>query len=156
VNETRVLEGYRSVYVLSFDTTIEMTGIMLDQIVAAGGFIDRVVFQANMMQLEEARQFALSDAVNDALQKITTVLSSLELCVGDIKDIDIGFESLPPVQSNFESDFAFARPVSTPVLGGEGQVRASVTLKVAFYEAPCISTPPIDFTGPLFTGTTQQ
>lgn len=131
-NEQR-LAGYQATNTVSFQLPTEQTGTLLDDSVRAGASrIDSVSFTASDEALTQARQQALRKATSDAQEQADAVLAALGLQREEVVTIQIGGQ--PPIVRPLmrAAPAALAADASTPVVGGEQQVEASVTLQFRY------------------------
>lgn len=128
------ITGYTAVNVVSFEIRTEQAGTILDDAIAAGATrIDGVSFIADEAVLKSARQQALQEATQDAQEQAQAVLSSLGLSQQELVGIQINGASPPtPLVQYARSAEAGADMASTPVVGGEQTVFASVTLQIRY------------------------
>lgn len=133
-NNVQRLTGYSASNTVSFRVPNEQAGVLLDDAVRAGATrIDSVSFTASDEAIKQAQQQALRQATQDAQQQADTVLSSLNLTRKDIVNIQIeGATPPPPMPVPFESRSSAAADAKTPVVGGEQEVQASVTLQISY------------------------
>jgi hypothetical protein len=127
--------GYTGSNTVSFQMPTEAVGAVLDEAVNAGANqIRGVSFVADDAALEVARQQALREAVNDAQAQANAVLGVLSLGSQEIVSIQINGAAPPiPVPMPRQAENALAQAdVSTPVIGGEQTVQASVTLQIRY------------------------
>lgn len=127
--------GYTGSNTVSFQVPTETMGPILDDAVDAGANqIRGINFIAEDDALETARQQALREAVNDAQAQANTVLSALNLGPQEIVTIQINGANMPmPVPMPRRAELANASAdYSTPVIGGEQTVQASVTLQIRY------------------------
>jgi uncharacterized protein len=133
-NNRQEIIGYIASNTVSFRVPTEQAGNILDQAVEAGATrIENVSFVANDAAIEAARQQAIQQAVRNAQGQAEAVLTSLGLKQQEIISIQVDGASPPPPMPMFRSAtmLADAAP-STPVIGGEQEVRASVTLQIRY------------------------
>jgi hypothetical protein len=132
-NNQRRLVGYVGVNTVSFKIPTQQAGSILDEAVNAGATrIDGVSFTATEDAIAQARKQALRAATQDAKAQAETVLNTLELASQEIVSIQINSASAPSPRT-FQAEAArAAADASTPVMGGEQEVRASVTLKIRY------------------------
>ena len=130
-NQQRII-GYTATNTVSFRINTQSVGTLLDDAVTAGAtLIQGVSFVAAQSAIEQAQKQALKKATQDAQSQADAVLSALNLKRGEILGIQVNGASAPPpmyrqVQSRI-ADFA-----TTPVVGGEQQIDASVTLQISY------------------------
>jgi uncharacterized protein len=134
-NNVQRLTSYSASNLVSFHTSTEQAGRLLDDAVQAGATrIDSVSFTASDDAIATAQKQALRQATQDAQQQADAVLSTLNLTPKDIVSIQIN-GATPPPEPKFLSrggnvnanDIAL-----TPVVSGEQQVQASVTLQISY------------------------
>lgn len=135
-NNRQRLTGYSATNTVSFEIATEQAGTILDDAVNAGASrIDGVSFVASDEAIAQARQVALREATQEARQQAQAVLESLNLREQEIVGIQVNGASAPPPQPfpvaplAQRAEFADA---STPVIGGEQEVQASVTLQIRY------------------------
>ena len=128
----QLIIGYTATNTVSFRINTSSAGTLLDDAVRAGATrIEGVSFVAGQSAIEQAQKQALKKATQDAQSQADAVLSALNLKRGEILGIQVNGASAPPpmyrqVQSR-SADFA-----ATPVVGGEQQIDASVTLQISY------------------------
>ncbi|MFO7032918.1 hypothetical protein B9T07_24320 [Limnospira fusiformis CCALA 023] len=133
-NNQRELIGYTATNSVTFRLKTEEVGNLLDQAVNAGATrIDGISFVAADADLTAAHKQALQLATQQAQQQADTVLDTLNLNRREIVNIQINHISSPVPRPMMRSDaLASAPEASTPVIGGEQEVRASVTLQIRY------------------------
>jgi len=127
--------GYTGSNTVSFRVPTEAVGAILDAAVNVGANqIRGISFIADDAALEAARQNALREAINDAQTQANTVLRALNLGPQEIVSIQINGANPPvPVPLPRRAEMASASAdFSTPVIGGEQAVQASVTLQIRY------------------------
>ncbi len=133
-NNQRRLTGYIASNTVSFRFSTEKVGELIDEAVKIGiTRINGVSFLASDQAIAEAQKQALKKATIEAQVQAESVLQSLNLTSKDIVSIQINGAN-PPIMPKMQADFAMrasAAP-STPVIGGEQSVRASVTLQITY------------------------
>lgn len=123
--------GFVGEAAMSFVTTIDRSGLTIDRAIATGANrISQITFSAEDETVEAARNFALQDAVKDAQQQANAILSSLNLKPLSIRTIQVNGESPQGYITN--RTLKAVADSSTPVIGGEQNVRASVTLEIMY------------------------
>jgi len=132
-NQRRLI-GYSASNTVSFRLPTEQAGRLLDDAVAAGATrINSISFTAPESAIATAQKQALREATQDAQQQADAVLNALNLTRQDIVTIQINGATPPsppmPLMSRAES---FAPNAPTPVIGGEQEVQASVTLQISY------------------------
>ncbi|HLO46829.1 MAG TPA: SIMPL domain-containing protein [Kamptonema sp.] len=133
-NNQQKLIGYVATNNVSFRINTQSAGTLLDDAVNAGATrIEGVSFVAVESAIASAQQQALREATQDAQTQADAVLSALNLKRGQVVSIQVNGAS--PPQPIFMPRFAAARndkDAATPVVGGEQQVEASVTLQISY------------------------
>lgn len=131
-NNQRRLVGYIGTNTVSFRLQTEQVGALLDETVKAGATrIDGVSFTATEEAISAAQKEALRQATTDAQQRAEAVLGALNFTAKEVVSIQVGGSSVPSPQQVAASGSGGAG-VSTPVIGGEQAVRASVTLQISY------------------------
>lgn len=135
-NGTQTLTGYTASNIVSFRIATEKAGDLLDEAVRAGATrIDGVSFVASDAAIASAQKVALREATQDAQSQADAVLSTLGLTRKEVVNIQVNGAFSPPprpVLMNQSADFAVAKAAPSPVIGGEQQVEASVTLQISY------------------------
>ncbi len=132
-NNIQRLTGYTATNTVSFQIATEKAGSVMDDAVSAGATrIDSISFIAPDTSISLAQQQALKEASQDAQKQADAVLSSLGLTRKDVVNISINSAN-PPQPVNYALDgFAKTQSINTPVIGGEQQVEATITLTVSY------------------------
>lgn len=136
-NNRQQIIGYIATNSVSFRIPTDRAGEILDQAVQQGASrIDGVSFAADDAAIEAARQQAIQKAVQNAQAQANAVLSSLNLTQQEIVSIQIN-GAAPPLPIPFPrmaADASFAREAAAPppVIGGDQDVEASVTLQIRY------------------------
>ncbi|XZN96240.1 MAG: SIMPL domain-containing protein [Microcoleus sp.] len=131
------ITGYTATNTVTFRINTQSAGTLLDDAVNAGATrIDGVSFVAVESAIESARKQALKTATQDAQSQADAVLSALNLKRGEILSIQVNGASAPPpmnrrdvVEARANASFGL---FPTPVVGGEQQIEASVTLQISY------------------------
>lgn len=135
-NNTQRITGYSATNTVSFEIPTEQAGTILDDAVNAGASrIDGVSFVASDEAIAVARQQALREATQEARQQAQVVLESLSLSEREIVGIQInsaGAPPPPPIPYAALAQRAEAADATTPVVGGEQEVQATVTLQIRY------------------------
>ncbi|NCQ68376.1 MAG: SIMPL domain-containing protein [Microcystis aeruginosa W13-15] len=132
-NERRLL-GYIGTNTVSFRLQTEQVGALLDEAVKAGATrIDGVSFTATEEAISAAQKEALRQATTDAQQQGDAVLGALNFTAKEVVSIQVGGANAPqPRMIQADAMARAAAKESTPVIGGEQSVRASVTLQISY------------------------
>ncbi|AFY65331.1 SIMPL domain-containing protein [Geitlerinema sp. PCC 7407] len=132
-NDTRTLEGYAGTNIVSFKVPTEQAGALMDDAVKAGATrIDGVSFEAAEPAMDNARKTALQEATQDAREQADTVLAALGLRSQEIVNIQVDQAVPPPPMPLAYARDAKLANESMPVMGGEQEVQASVTLQISY------------------------
>lgn len=122
--------GYIGRNTVSFRIASDRVGPLLDAAVQAGATtIDNLSFTAPEATIAAAQRTALQRATQDAQSQAQAVLSALNLQPRQVVSIQIGQAAPPP---KLFSVRAATMADSTPVVSGELQVEASVTLQISY------------------------
>ena len=132
-NEQR-LTGYIATNTVSFRLNTQSAGTLLDDAVQAGATrIQGVSFVAADSAIEQAQKQALKKATQDAQAQADAVFSALNLKRGEILNIQVNGASPPPPMYRQAASARLANAdATTPVVGGEQQIEASVTLQFGY------------------------
>lgn len=131
-NNVQRLTGYSATNIVSFRLNTERVGTLLDEAVKAGATrIDGISFVATDPAIATAQKQALREATQDAQQQANAVLSALNLTPKEIVSIQLNSAN-PPEPVRPLARAAVADSAATPVVGGEQQVEASVTLQISY------------------------
>jgi len=132
-NQRRLI-GYSASNTVSFRIPTEQAGTLLDDAVAAGATrIDSISFTAPESAIATAQKQALREATQDAQQQADAVLNALNLTRQDIVNIQINGATPPsPPMFRLETAELAAQNAPTPVIGGDQEVQASVTLQISY------------------------
>ncbi|MCC5635640.1 SIMPL domain-containing protein [Nostoc sp. CHAB 5844] len=133
-NNVQRITGYAASNTVSFRIATEKAGTLLDDAVKAGATqINGVSFIASDEAIAAARQVALKEATQDAQQQADAVFGALGFKPKEIVSIQVNNASTPPPPVLLRAQVAkVADEVSTPVVGGEQEVEASVTLQISY------------------------
>ncbi|MBI4783530.1 MAG: SIMPL domain-containing protein [Oscillatoriophycideae cyanobacterium NC_groundwater_1537_Pr4_S-0.65um_50_18] len=130
------LTGYTATNSVSFRIATDRAGTLLDDAVKAGATrIDSVSFVAEDSAISTAQKQAIREATQDAQEQAEAALSALGLQRKDIVSIQVN-GAAPPMPLYARQERAMAAmadsPAPTPVVGGEQEVQASVTLQISY------------------------
>ena len=134
-NNQQRLTGYIATNTVSFRLNTQSAGTLLDDAVQAGATrIQGVSFVAADSAIEQAQKQALKKATQDAQVQADAVFSALNLKRGEILGIQVNGASPPPPTPMYRqlAGARAAADATTPVVGGEQQVEASVTLQIGY------------------------
>ena len=134
-NNIQRITGYAASNTVSFRISTDKAGTLLDDAVKAGATqINGVSFIASDEAIASAQKQALKKATQDAQEQAETVLSSLKLEQKDIISIQINGATPPPPPMLYRAEAAKASLIdaSTPIVAGEQEVQASVTLQISY------------------------
>ncbi len=126
------ISGYTATNSISFQVPTERAGAILDASVKSGATrIDGVNFVAGDRSIASAQLQALKQATQDAERQADAVLTALNLKRREVIGIQINSNSTPSPIPMVRMEAMKVAP-ATPVLGGEQQVEASVTLDIGY------------------------
>ncbi len=135
-NNVQRLTGYSATNIVSFRIDTQKAGTLLDEAVKAGATrIDGISFVADDSAIASAQKQALREATQDAQAQADAVLSSLNLTRREIVNIQVNGAVVPPPRPIPIADMAMrseSLAKTTPVIGSEQEVEASVTLQISY------------------------
>lgn len=135
-NNVQRLTGYSAVNTVSFRVPADRAGGIMDEAVNVGATrIDGISFIATDEAIATAQNSALRRATQDAQAQADAVLSTLGLTRKEVVSIQInGANTPPPAPIMFRSgaNQAAAEAMPTPVIAGEQEVQASITLQIRY------------------------
>ncbi len=134
-NGDQRLVGYTAINTVSFELPTDQIGNILDEAVNAGATrIDRVGFIATEEAIAAAQREALREATQEARQQADVVLEALGLSAQGVVGVQINGATPPAPPPIFMEGVAMRQSAdaSTPVIGGEQEVQASVTLQISY------------------------
>lgn len=129
------ITGYTANNTVSFRIATDQAGTLLDEAVRVGATqINGVSFIASDQAIASAQQQALRQATQDAQQQANAVFSTLGFQAKEVVSIQVNGASAPPppMLQRAEVGKLANADASTPVIGGEQQVEASVTLQISY------------------------
>lgn len=133
INNVQRITGYAANNTVSFRIPTEKAGTLLDNAVKAGATqINGISFVANDEAIAAAQKQALKEATQDAQQQADAVFSALGFKSKEVVSIQVNNASSPPPPMFLRAEAAKVADASTPVVGGEQQVEASVTLQISY------------------------
>ena len=129
----RRLVGYIGRNMVSFQIKTEDIGSLIDEAVNQGATrINGVSFTASEPAIAIAQKEALRLATQDAQQQAEAVLNALNFSAKEIVGIQIN-GAAPPQPRIMRSQTARNADIAeSPIVGGEQEVRASVTLEIQY------------------------
>lgn len=134
VDNQQVFRGYTATNTVSFRVPTEVAGALMDEAVKVGATrIDGVSFIAEDAVIATARQQAIREAIQDAQVQADAALDALGLTRKDVVGIQVN--GAPPPMPLYRAAAAYASDAAaapTPVVGGEQEVQASVTLQISY------------------------
>ncbi len=128
----QIQDGFVGQSNISFVTSNTKAGELLDAAIAAGANqVQQVSFIAPPAELEAARSLALQDATRDALAQADAILNAASLRRTAIHRIQTTGSSnaYGSLSNAIQPGGNYS---STPILGGEQRVEASVTVEVGY------------------------
>jgi uncharacterized protein len=135
-NGEQKIIGYTATNSISFQVTTDRAGTIMDDAVKAGATrIDGVSFIADEGAIATAQRQAIREATQEAQAQADAALSALGLSRKEVVSIQVNGASPPPpilYQSEALAARAASAPTPTPVIGGEQEVQASVTLQFSY------------------------
>lgn len=132
-NDQQQLTGYSATNTVSFRMSTEKAGSLLDDAIAAGATrIDGVSFVATDAEITAAQEQALRLATQNAQRQAEVVFDVLNLKQREVVGIQLNSASAPPPRPLMREAVAQMAAADTPVIGGEQQVQASVTLQIRY------------------------
>ncbi|WP_017295615.1 SIMPL domain-containing protein [Geminocystis herdmanii] len=133
-NNQRELTGYVATNLVTFQLPIDRVGSLLDNSVKVGATrIDNVSLTATETAIAQAQKQALGKATLDAQQQAEAVLNVLNLKAQEIITINVNGANAPtPIMREAMMDKIASSMPSTPVIAGEQEVNASVTLQIRY------------------------
>ena len=132
-NQT-VITGYTGTNIVSFETSVEEVGNLLDEAVAVGASrVDNISFTATPAAISEAKEEALRKASINAQEQAEVVLETLDLEANEIIKIEVDRANVDRPQPFAAGRLAASESrVSTPIIGGEQEVNAAITLQISY------------------------
>ncbi len=134
-NNEQELVGYTASNTVSFRVATDDAGGLIDDAVRTGATqISGISFVAEDEAIADAQSVALREATEEAQQQADVVLTALGLSRQEVVGIQINGASAPvPPPIIYRSALADrAESASSPVIGGEQTVTASVTLEIRY------------------------
>ena len=130
----QTIKGYSGTNMVSFRMPTEKVGTLLDDAVKAGATrIDSVSFVASDEAIAAAQQNAIREATAKAKTQVSAALEALGLQQREIVNVQVmGGNQMPPPMPMGMPALAAQNKVPTPVIGGEQEIAAVVTLQVRY------------------------
>lgn len=130
---TQRLIGYTATNRVKFEVETERAGFIVDDAVEAGATrIDGIGFKAGDEAIAAAQHVALREATENAQEQANAVLETLGFSAQDIVMIEINNAGFPPMPMMEARAASLTQDANTPVVGGEQEVNASVTLHISY------------------------
>ncbi|MEB3209915.1 MAG: SIMPL domain-containing protein [Leptolyngbyaceae bacterium] len=134
--ETERIVGYTASNTVKFRVDIDQAGMLMDDAVNAGATqITGIQFIAEDDAIAAAQLQALQAATRDAQAQANAVLSALGFSPEEIISIEVNNAQAPmPIRPPIPeaASLRVAQDANTPVIGGEQQVNATVTLHISY------------------------
>ncbi|WP_126146835.1 SIMPL domain-containing protein [Synechococcus elongatus] len=128
----QIPDGFTATYSLQFRSPSNAAGSVIDAAIKSGSTrIDSIRFVATGPELETAQATALREAAADARQKADIVLRSLGLSAQEIQTIQVNSAAAPGPVPQLRTAVADSA-ANVPIVGGEQDVTASVTLQIRY------------------------
>lgn len=127
--------GYTATNTVSFRIPTAAAGALIDRAIQVGATrIDGVTFVAEDAAVATAQQQAIREATQDAQLQADAALDALGLTRNEIVGIRINDASYTPPTPYYRGGDAvqLAEAAPTPVIGGEQEVQATVTLEISY------------------------
>jgi hypothetical protein len=135
-NGSQELVGYTASNTVSFEIPTEQAGGILDASVSAGASrINGISFTADEEAIATAQNQALREATQEAQEQADVVLAALGLSRDEVVNIQINgaMPPMPPIPlARGAVEQLALSDAPTPVVGGEQQIEASVTLQISY------------------------
>jgi uncharacterized protein len=135
-NGQQRLTGYTATNTVSFRISADKAGTLMDEAVQAGASqINGISFVAEDAALATAQQQAIREATQDAQAQADAAFGALNLQRGAIVSVQVNGATPPAPMPMYAARSMAARDeaaASTPVVSGEQEVQASVTLQIQY------------------------
>lgn len=134
-DDTRELTGFEARNTLSFELPNESAGAAIDAAIEAGAnLVQDISFSATDEDLQQARLQALRQAVEQAQTEAATVFNTLDLVAEEIVGIEIlSLDESIPISQPLQFE-ATAQRDTTPIIGSDQTVEATVALDILYSE----------------------
>ena len=135
-DDTRTLTGFEGRNTLSFELPNEEAGAAIDAAIEAGAnLVQNISFSASDEALGLARLQALQQAVAQAQIEAQTVFNTLDLVSEEIVGIEIlSIGASNPIPQPLQFEASLARDATTPIIGSNQTVEATVALNILYSE----------------------
>ena len=135
-NGQQRLTGYTATNTVSFRIGSDQAGVVMDEAVKAGATqINGISLVAEDAAIATAQKQAIGEATKDAQAQANAAFSALNLHGGAIVSVQVNGATPPaPIPRPYAAQ-AMAREAaapSTPIVSGEQEVQASVTLQIQY------------------------
>ena len=135
-NSKQTIAGYSGTNIVSFRIETQKSGNLIDEAIKAGATrVDGISFVASEEAIAQAQQQAIDEATQNAKKQADAALNTLNLKQQEIVGIQINAAN-PPVPPPRPYDARLAQvakeSAATPVIGGEQEIEASVTLQIRY------------------------
>lgn len=133
-DDTRELTAFQARNTLSFELPNEEAGAAIDAAIGAGAnLVQNISFSASDEALQQARLQALEQAVEQAQTEAQTVFNTLNLVPLEIVGIEIlSVGASNPISQPLQLEASLARDTTTPIIGSDQTVQASVALDILY------------------------
>lgn len=130
----QTIKGYSGANIVSFRLPTDKVGTLLDDAVKAGASrIDNVSFVAADDVIVKAQQAAIAEATDQARSQVQAALSALDLQQREIINVQVsGINQMPIPMPAIAGELAQSVKAPTPIIGGDQDVGAIVTLQVRY------------------------
>jgi uncharacterized protein YggE len=130
-NEMGDIVSYEARNTLEVEVPQELAGEVIDTAITNGANeVQSITFEASDEALDAALEAAITEAIADAQLQADTVIDVLGLQQQAIVGIEVNTSDIEPIVPFFD----LAARSSTPILGGEQIVTASVNLEIAYLD----------------------
>lgn len=135
-NDTRTLTGFEGRNTLSFELPTGEAGSAIDAATEAGAnLVQNISFSASDEALQQARLQALNQAVEQAQIEAQTVFNTLGLVSQEIVGIEIlSTGASNPIPQPFQFEATASRDATTPIIGSNQTVEATIALDILYSE----------------------
>lgn len=130
----QTIKGYSGANMVSFRLPTDKVGTLLDDAVKAGASrIDSISFVAADDAIVKAQQAAIAEATDQARSQVQAALNALDLQQREIINVQVsGINQMPIPMPMMAAEMAQNAKAPTPIVGGDQDVGAIVTLQVRY------------------------